>query len=285
MASRMSNIDPRLNAIRPDLADIALEGKIDSRRFAVPRRMQILDPAADLHKAPHADAMQVTQALMGETVKVFAEEDGWAWVQLERDKYVGYVNATSLASDIVVPTHRVAVPSTFLYPRPNLKSQPAVTITMNAQVMATGDDQRFTQISNGMYIYTAHLRPVESSEADFVAVAEMFRYVPYYWGGKSARGLDCSGLVQVALEACGMGCPRDSDMQQAALGRSVMVNDLDNLARGDLVFWNGHVGIMCDQSTLLHANGHHMMVVAEPLTNAVTRIAQTYGQITSIKRL
>ena len=218
-------------------------------------------------------------------VKVFAEEEGWAWVQLERDGYVGYVNANALSGNIMAPTHRVAVPSTFMYPEPSLKTQPAVLLTLNAQVTVTGGDEKFSRLSNGRFVFTPHLKPAQSYEADFVAVAEMFRHVPYYWGGKSVQGLDCSGLVQVALEACGRPALRDSDMQENSLGQKLMVNDLDGLRRGDLVFWDGHVGIMTDAATLLHANGHHMMVVAEPLKEAVDRIAARYGQITSIKRL
>jgi cell wall-associated NlpC family hydrolase len=148
-----------------------------------------------------------------------------------------------------------------------------------------GGDEKFGQLSDGRFVFRGHVKPVASSEPDFVAVAEMFRHVPYYWGGKSVHGLDCSGLVQLALEACGTSALRDSDMQEDTLGRVVMANDLDSLKRGDLVFWDGHVGIMTDSATLLHANGHHMMVVAESLKDAVERIALRYGQITSIKRL
>lgn len=280
----MTTLDPRLHAIRPDLADIALAGQIEGRALVSPHRMQIIEPVVAVHKAPRFDAMQLTQGLMGETVKVYAEEEGWAWVQLERDGYVGYVNANALSAEILVPTHRVAVPSTFLYSGPNLKSQPAIILTLNARVAVTEHDEKFARLSNGWFIFTAHLKPVESPEADFVAVAEMFRHAPYYWGGKSVHGLDCSGLVQLALEACGSPCLRDSDMQETSLGQPVLANDLDSLKRGDLVFWDGHVGIMCDSATLLHANGHRMMVVAEPLMAAVDRIAQRYGQITSIKR-
>lgn len=281
----MTTLDPRLHAFRRDLADIRLQDIVESSSFAIPRRMQVVEPIVAIHKAPRFDAMQLTQALMGETVKVFSQEEGWSWVQLERDGYVGYVSANVLSDMISLPTHRVAVPSTFLYPEPNLKAQPAVILTLNAQVTITGGDEKFGQLLNGRFVYRSHLKPVTSVEPDFVAVAEMFRHVPYYWGGKSVHGLDCSGLVQLALEACGTPALRDSDMQEDALGHIVMANDLDSLKRGDLVFWDGHVGIMTDSATLLHANGHHMMVVAEPLKQAVERIAPRYGQITSIKRL
>ena len=150
-------------------------------------------------------------------------------MQLARDGYVGYVNGNALSPQVVTPTHRVAVPSTFMYPEPNLKSQPAVRLTLNAQVTVTGESGAFSRLANGRFVFTAHLKPADSFESDFVAVAEMFRHVPYYWGGKSVQGLDCSGLVQLALEACGRPALRDSDMQENTLGEALMVNDLDSL--------------------------------------------------------
>ena len=280
----MIKLDPRLHAHRPDLADAALAGKVEAERFVEPRLMQVIEPVVTVHKAPRFDAMQLTQALFGETVKLFHEEEGWAWVQLAKDGYVGYVNGNALSPHVVAPTHRVAVPSTFMYPDANLKTLPAIHLTLNAQVAITAENGAYSQLSNGRFVFTAHLKHVDEVEPDFVAVAELFRHVPYYWGGKSVQGLDCSGLVQLSLEACGMKALRDSDMQEATLGARLMVNDLDGLKRGDLVFWNGHVGIMTDEKTLLHANGHHMMVVAEPLKDAVDRSAARYGQLTSIRR-
>ena len=281
----MIKLDPRLHAHRPDLADAALAGKVEAERFVEPRLMQVIEPVVTVHKAPRFDAMQLTQALFGETVKLFHEEEGWAWVQLAKDGYVGYVNGNALSPHVVAPTHRVAVPSTFMYPDANLKTLPAIHLTLNAQVAVTAENGAYSQLSNGRFVFTAHLKHVDEVEPDFVAVAEMFRHVPYYWGGKSVQGLDCSGLVQLSLEACGMKALRDSDMQEATLGERLLVNDLDGLKRGDLVFWNGHVGIMTDENTLLHANGHHMMVVAEPLKDAADRIASRYGQLTSIRRV
>jgi cell wall-associated NlpC family hydrolase len=280
----MIRLDPRLNAYRPDLADVALQGLIEAGRFVAPQLMQVVHPVISVHKSPRADAMQLTQALMGEMVKLFHAEDGWAFVQLMRDGYVGYVNGRALSAKVAEPTHRVAVPSTFLYPDASLKTQPAVLVTLNAALSVVEESGVYSRLSTGRFVFTAHLKPIGTVERDFVGVAEMFRHVPYYWGGKSALGLDCSGLVQVALEACGVAALRDSDMQEETLGSKLMLNDLDCLQRGDLVFWKGHVGIMVDERTLLHANGHHMMVVAEPLKDAVERIATRYGEITSIRR-
>ncbi len=281
----MTKLDPRLNAFRPDLADARLQGRVEAARFVEGVRFQVTEPLLGVHKAPRFDAMQLTQALMGETVLVFAEEGGWVFAQLGGDGYAGYLAATGVSREIVTPTHRVSVPSTFMYPAPNLKSLPAAGITMNARVTVIAEDGKFSTLANGRFVYSRHLKPVAEMETDFAEVAEMFLHAPYYWGGKSVYGLDCSGLVQLSLEACGTAAPRDCDMQEAALGKPVMANDLDGLKRGDLVFWGGHVGIMSDSRTLLHANGHHMMVMSEPLREAVERIARSYGQIASIKRM
>lgn len=281
----MNTLDPRLHAFRPDLADAALAGHVQAERYVEPRMVQVVEPVVTVHKAPRFDAMQLTQALFGEQVKLFHEEEGWAWVQLVKDGYVGYVNGNALSPHVTRPTHRVAVPSTFMYPDANLKTLPAIQITLNAQLTVTAESGGYSRLSNGLFVFSAHLKPVEDAEQDFVAVAELFRHVPYYWGGKSVQGMDCSGLVQLSLEACGRPALRDSDMQERTLGEKLLVNDLDSLKRGDLVFWNGHVGIMTDDKTLLHANGHHMMVVAEPLKDAVDRIAAKYGQLTSVRRL
>ena len=281
----MAELDARLHAYRPDLADSRLRGRVAAERFVDGRRMQVINPVVPVHKVPRFDAMQTSQALMGETLHVFEVQEGWAFAQLERDGYVGYVSAGVLSSDVMTPTHRVAVPSTLLYVAPDIKSQPATVLTMNAAVTVTGGNEKFAQIANGQFLYRRHLKQVGEPESDFVSVAKMFLHAPYYWGGKSIHGLDCSGLVQLALEACGMSCPRDTDMQEEQVGEKLLVNDLDGLSRGDIVFWKGHAGIMTDERTLLHANGHHMTTLLEPVREAVERIAAGGTQVTSVKRL
>ena len=277
----MPDLDNRLHAYRPDLADAKLRGRIDAKRFVEGVSMEVVVPVTAMHREASSTAMQTTQALFGERLLAFEIRDDWVWCQLERDGYVGYIAKAAVSSDLTKPTHRVSVPSTFLYPLPDIKSQAAINLPMNAKLQIVASDEKFSRLSNGKYVFTKHVRPLNEFESDFVSVAEKFLDVPYYWGGKTAQGLDCSGLVQTSLEVCGISSPRDTDMQETQLGQKLMVNDLDGLRRGDLVFWKGHVGIMVDQKTLLHANGHHMMTVKEPLAEAVTRIADP---ITSIKR-
>jgi len=218
-------------------------------------------------------------------VRVFERREGWAWVQLESDGYVGYAAQDDLIAIGRAATHRVAVPSTFMFPAPDIKSQPTVTLTMNARVAVTGQNERFAHLANGRFVVASHLAPLSESAPDFVAVAEAYHHAPYLWGGKSVFGLDCSGLVQLSLQASGIVCPRDTDMQEASLGHPLPKDDLGSLRRGDLVFWDGHVGIMSDEHMLLHANGHFMQVTLEPLRTAVERIVKRHGKITSIKRL
>jgi cell wall-associated NlpC family hydrolase len=140
----------------------------------------------------------------------------------------------------------------------------------------------FAVTASGGFIPNRHLAPLTSRESDFVAVAERFVGAPYLWGGKSSLGVDCSGLVQIALTACGIPCPRDSDMQEGALGKPV---SLAGLQAGDLIFWKGHVAIARARNSLIHANAFHMAVVIEPVAEAVTRIGATGSQVTSVRRL
>ena len=281
----MNKIDPRLNALRGDLADIRLAGMAKGVRLVEGEVREVAVPLLALYHEPRFDARLDTQGLMGERVRVFDMHEGWAWLQLEADGYVGYASEDDLALPQVANTHRIAVPSTFMFPAPDIKSQPVVTVTMNARVAVIGGDERFAHLANGRFVVARHLKPLDEREPDFVAVAEAFLHVPYLWGGKSALGLDCSGLVQLSLEAAGLSSPRDADMQEVQLGRALPKDDLSGLRRGDLVFWEDHVGIMTDAHMLLHANGHFMQVAHEPLLTAVERIARRHSPVTGIRRI
>jgi cell wall-associated NlpC family hydrolase len=281
----MGNLDKRLNLYRPDLADVALRGRIEAARFVEGHPMQVGRTVASVRRQPSATSMQLSEALPGETLQVFDEAEGWAWVKLDRDGYVGHVEAARLTPLSATARHEVAVPSTLLYPKADLKTQPATFLPMLARVAVTDEEKDYAAVAANGFVFSKHLRPVGSGggTGDFVSVAERFLHTPYYWGGKTVHGLDCSGLVQVSLHAVGVDCPRDSDMQQATLGVSLPQGEKPR--RGDLVFWDGHVGIMADRETLLHANGFDMMVVLEPLAAAVARSEAKGKPVTSVKRL
>ena len=158
-------------------------------------------------------------------------------------------------------------------------------VRMGAAVTVIRDDGVFAVTRGGWYLPRRHVGPIDRHVDDFVAVAEQFAGTPYLWGGKSSLGIDCSGLVQVALNAAGIGCPRDSDMQQDGLGRALDAAESRKLRRGDLMFWNGHVAIARDADTIVHANAHHMATVIEDANEAIARIKAAGSEITAIRRL
>ena len=284
----MNNLDPRLNPFRNDLAADHLRGQVTSQRFVAGQRRCVFDGAADIRRSPIPDAPLDTEALHGEIFTVFEDNDeGWSWGQLARDGYVGYMPSNALVQNIDEPTHRVTVLRTFLYGGPSIKLPPLFSLSMGSRVALKSIQEKFAVTQAGHYVIADHLVSIDRFEIDFVAVAERFLGIPYYWGGKTSLGLDCSGLVQVSLDAAGINVPRDTDLQEKSIGYEIPVElDFSELKRGDLIFWKGHVGIMRDADTLLHASGHQMLVVSEPLMTTCNRIlASGGGSITSIRRI
>jgi cell wall-associated NlpC family hydrolase len=279
--------DHRLNAYREDLAAAHLRGEVKAPRFVEGVDRLVRTSVLPLLRHPEANAPMDTQLLFGETFRVYEEKNGWAWGQSVQDDYVGYVAAGDLSPRALQPTHTVAALRTFVYPKPDLKTRPATPLSMNAKLKVAGARGNYSELETGGWVFGAHLAPVGSHVRDFVAVAEEFTGVPYLWGGRDSTGLDCSGLVQMSLERAGIASLRDTDMQEATLGEALPEPiDFTKLARGDLVFWKGHVGIMVDAERMIHANAHHMRVAVERLDIAMSRIARSdTGHVTSIKRL
>jgi cell wall-associated NlpC family hydrolase len=279
--------DPRTTPARPDLAASFLKGKVEASRFVDGTAKVVRIGRAPLHVEPSDESMRDTELLYGETFTVFEEKDGWAWGQATRDDYVGYTPTTAFAAPASTPDHRITAVSTPLLRQPSLKTSPIDMLPLNARVTVIGREAKCLQIEGGGFIYEKHIAPLGYRAADWVAIAERFLGVPYVWGGRTLAGLDCSGLIQTALEAGGIEVPRDSDQQEAALAARTIPtpDDLSGLQRADIVFWNEHVGVLLDESRLLHANGFYGEVAIEPFRAAVDRIAATGNAITSIKRL
>jgi len=275
--------DARVTPLRDGVASRSLEGLVKAEVYLDPKAMVCAAPAAGVHRAPDLASEQMDQILFGEVFEAIEEEaGGFVWGQARRDGYVGFVAAAALAAPAPEPTHRVSAVRTYAFAEPSIKSRAFGPYSMNALVAIEAQEGRLCKVAGAGWMAAEHLSPVGVFETDLAGVAERFLGTPYLWGGRESLGLDCSGLVQAALFACGLACPRDAD-QQASLGHEIAAKDF---GRGDLVFWRGHVAIGLDEARVVHANGHHMMVAIEPLETALGRIeAAGVGKPTAFRRL
>jgi len=273
--------DARITPIRDGVAGQSLEGLVRAEVYLEPKVLTCVATAAGIHRAPDAASEQMDQLLFGEIFEVIEEEGKFLWGQARRDGYVGFVEAGALARVEADPTHQIAALRTYAFAGPSIKTRASGPYSLGSLVVVEAEEGKLSKVAGAGWMAAAHLAPVGEFETDMAAVAERYLGAPYLWGGRESLGLDCSGLVQQALFACGRACPRDTD-QQEALGQAIGRADF---GRGDLVFWKGHVAIGLDAERIIHANGHHMMVAIEPLETAISRIdAAGVGQPTSFRR-
>lgn len=271
-------LDRRLNAFRPDLAETSLQGKVEAPHYVEGSPARIGLAKAPLRPKPDAGSDIDTQLLLGEPVMELDRREGWAWVKSGLDGYVGYVEEAALAMPRAAPTHWVTAPRTFVYPEPDMKRPVVAALSMGSRIAVTGEaETRGTKylLTDAGAIIARHAAAVDVPVSDdYVTVASRFLETPYLWGGRSGFGLDCSGLVQLSMMMTGRAVLRDTDMQRASIGEEIGRQDL---RRGDLVFWKGHVAVMTDGATMIHASGFTMNVSHEGLDEAIRRIEPMYG--------
>ena len=283
----MPSLDPRITPARVDIAAKHLEGKVDAARFVEGAWREVIVPQTSVRRVPSHDAPLDTEALKGESFIAYDDNgEGWSWGQLLNDGYVGWIPTQSIGRQRDELTHRVSALRTLAFASASIKLPPVESLPLGSLLAIRRIQGDFGVTATGVYVPAKHLQQLSVSATDYVAIAERFVGSPYLWGGKTNIGIDCSGLVQVALTAVGVTCPRDSDMQEAALGTRIeLAQDFSNLRRGDLIFWDGHVAIACDAGRLVHANAFHMSVVVELVAEAMQRIGAAGVALKSVRRM
>jgi hypothetical protein len=268
-------LDPRTNAYRPDLADISLRDTVTAEKYVEPVIRQCLSGVLPMLATPDMDAKQTSQVKYGEFLDVFETcDDGFVWAQNRFDRYVGYIPANdALGDSIAMMSNRVSALRTFVYPEPDLKSPPVDELTLGSFVSIAGETEKFLELMNGGFVFSKHIQATEYAETkDYVFTAGRLLHAPYLWGGRTPKGIDCSGLIQLSLEMAGIDVPRDSDQQREAFGKPLDNHWRDHAwERGDIVFFPGHVGIMTGIDHMIHANAFTMDVTVEPLSDFIMR--------------
>ncbi len=223
-----------------------------------------------------------TEILFGESVEILETvSDNLVYAHTCRDDYTGYIRTESLADDVIAPSHKISAPLAHIYERPDFKSLMIGALSFQSFIAIDPDQSEengFIKTLGWGWVWKEHIIAHDVFKTDHTSIAERFLHTPYLWGGRSVFGLDCSALVQLSMIACGRRCPRDSHMQEKQLGTDI---PRDNLSRGDLVFFKGHVGIMVGQNNILNATARHMQTCVENLSD----VEKSYDGITSTKRL
>jgi cell wall-associated NlpC family hydrolase len=240
---------------------------------------QIIAPAVDVRGTPDNTVLRgkfETQLVFGERFLVEEEKNGWCKGTCAHDRYAGYVESKYLTKSLSPATHIVTAARSHVYRDATTKSPLLNALSFGSLIAITATDQDWAQMNSGAWIYQKHIAPIDALDKDHISTAKKFLETPYYWGGRSGFGIDCSGLVQVSLASKGIAAPRDTEMQESSVGVSA-----DTPQAGDIIFFPGHVGMMVDADNLIHANAFHMKVVIEPLSVVIGR-----GKgISSIKRI
>ncbi|UTW58709.1 C40 family peptidase [Kordiimonas sp. SCSIO 12603] len=248
---------------------------------------QVSEPIVLLKEAADIHAETLSCLLYGEPVYLEKAETDWAFITSLIDGYRGWVEISSLSQTLQKPTHQISAPLTHIYAKPSLKSRPMQAVPMGSYLTATtgAEENKFLPLADGNWVYSKHLDEIGAVTADPVGIALSFLGSPYLWGGRSRLGIDCSGLIQISLAACGIRTHRDSSAQFNSLGR--LLEQHETPRHGDLAFFPGHVGWMLDDTRLLHANATHMAVTIDPLEDVIRWVASETGKppFSGFKRL
>ena len=261
--------DIRRMANNGHVAALELKGKVKTKNYVEGKPAQVCVTLADLRDKPTGRRQR--QLLFGDLVMIYETYENLCFVQSQKDDYVGYIKNSELSINPLPWTHLVIAPICHVYETADVKAADVMVLTLGAKLFCLDQKNGFVRIREG-WIKTIAIAARDTQLNNPMEIAESLKNAPYLWGGNSAMGIDCSGLIQLTCNLCGLECPADSDMQAAELG--YILDKEVKLRRGDLVFWNGHVAWVCTVDKILHSSAFHMATVEEDLAAAILRIEE-----------
>tara|TARA_A100001015_G_C14865427_1_gene662086 strand:- start:259 stop:1014 length:756 start_codon:yes stop_codon:yes gene_type:complete len=240
--------------------------------------MNIINSSVLMKSEPTETSPLETECLFGERVEILEDRLDWVYCKLITDNYCGWIKKEGLGK-LINPTHRVIVKRSFIYINKDPKSYPLFYLPMGARILVKNIKPDWAEISfynnhktHTGYVPTNHIVKLRHKVKDWVEVAQLLEGTPYKWGGRDTIGLDCSALLQLSYQTYGEAIPRNTS-QQVQLKKKYIKN-INDLKRGCVVFWKGHVGIMIDKFNCIHANAFHMQTKIEPLDLIINRISK-----------
>jgi len=255
-------------------------------KFFTGQRLKIIDNYTPIKCSPNIDSETMSEALYGENFILKKTFKNWLFGKLESDNYEGFISINSISTEDYKHTHYVSELRTYMYSKPDIKSVTTGILSINSLITVVDEVRGFSKLNNDSYVFTRHIDLKSKKNNNYIDTAIKFTNTPYKWGGRTSFGIDCSGLVQLSLMNSGYECPRDSELQKQVLGKNIPLETcFNNLKKGDLIFWEGHVGIMVSDKNIIHANSFSMDTRIEKLTDVDSRISQNSNKICEIKRI
>ena len=237
-------------------------------------------PEINVYKKQSKYSEIVSQIVLGQSFVVLKKTKKWLKIKIKEDGYKGYIKNKEFLS-FLKSTHKIHTLKAKIYKFPNTQKK-ICELPFGSKIKVTDRKLNFLRFSKG-WINKKDVKPISYKEKDPFKKINLFRNIKYKWGGKSFKGIDCSGLVQICLNFNNIFCPRDAKDQVNYFKKNI---NLKRIKKNDILYWKGHVAVALSKKQLIHAYGPLKKTVIMDIDKTLKRIKQTADlNLNKIKRI